>query len=145
MFSLLSHRLMFQILIILKLFAHSYFVGKLKAWVHNPFRQEVPRTSLLNGKNFKEFTDEITLLSSGERVEGEFTNSFRAIKNNEISKINNRDVYMGRDGNLYALDTQHGRFEVLDSKRGTHLGEVDFGLNMRKNPDPSKKHNLIVK
>nr|WP_246593526.1 colicin E3/pyocin S6 family cytotoxin [Photorhabdus akhurstii] len=55
-----------------------------------------------------------------------------------------RDVYKGKDGNLYALDTQHGRFEVV-SPKGKHLGEVDFSMQMRKSADTSGSHNLKVK
>lgn len=43
------------------------------------------------------------------------------VKDNKLTKLNNRDVYRGLDGNLYALDTQHGRFEAVTSK-GKHLG-----------------------
>ncbi|MCG7368704.1 colicin E3/pyocin S6 family cytotoxin [Pantoea sp. ACRSH] len=49
------------------------------------------------------------------------------------------------DGDLYALDTQHGRFETV-SPKGNHLGEVDF--SMQKIPasiDKSGGHNLKVK
>lgn len=66
------------------------------------------------------------------------------MKDNKLTKLNNRDVYRGADGNLYALDTQHGRFEVVSSK-GKHLGEVDFSMQVRKPADPSGGHNLKVK
>lgn len=49
------------------------------------------------------------------------------VKDNRLTKLNNRDVYRGVDGNLYALDTQHGRFEAV-SLKGKHLGEVDFSM-----------------
>lgn len=45
-------------------------------------------------------------------------------KDNKLTKKNNRTVY--RDpatGKIYAFDTQHGRFEVLD-KNGNHIDEV---------------------
>ncbi|HGJ5900042.1 VENN motif pre-toxin domain-containing protein, partial [Arsenophonus apicola] len=67
------------------------------------------------------------------------------VKDSNLTKKNNRDVYRGTDGNLYALDTQHGRFEVVSSK-GKHLGEVDFSF--QKIPDSIDKsggHNLKVK
>jgi len=39
------------------------------------------------------------------------------IKDNQLTKKNGgRDVYLGQDGNFYALDTQHGRFEVVSPK-----------------------------
>ncbi|UVJ46610.1 colicin E3/pyocin S6 family cytotoxin [Pseudomonas sp. LS1212] len=67
------------------------------------------------------------------------------VKDNKLSKLNGRDVYKGKDGNLYALDTQHGRFEVVSSKSGKHLGEVDFGLSQTKLPDRSGGHDLRVR
>ncbi len=62
-----------------------------------------------------------------------------------LTKLNNRDVYRGADGNLYALDTQHGRFEVVDPQNGKHLGEVNFGMAQTKPADKSGKHDLKVK
>jgi len=67
------------------------------------------------------------------------------VKDNKISRINGRDVYKASDGNLYALDTQHGRFEIVDSKRGVHLGEVDFDFKKVKSADGSGGHDLKVK
>ncbi|MBD8454121.1 hypothetical protein [Serratia rubidaea] len=67
------------------------------------------------------------------------------IKDNKLTKMNNRDVYRGMDGNLYALDTQHGRFEVVTSQ-GKHVMEVNFA--MKEIPDSKDKsggHNLRVK
>lgn len=67
------------------------------------------------------------------------------IKDNKLTKLNNRDIYRGTDGKLYALDTQHGRFEVLTSK-GKHLGEVDFSMQKIPNSiDKSGGHDLKVK
>jgi len=67
------------------------------------------------------------------------------IKDNQLTKKNGgRDVYRGQDGNLYALDTQHGRFEVV-SPKGKHLGEVDFSMQVRKPAAPSRGHNMKVK
>ncbi len=91
------------------------------------------------------------MLPAGERVaqvkdmasKVAFTNNL--VKNNKLSKLNNRDVYEGNDGNLYALDTQHGRFEVINPKNGKHLGEVDFEFNQKKPADKSGGHDLRVK
>ncbi|CNI82267.1 adhesin/hemagglutinin [Yersinia rohdei] len=67
------------------------------------------------------------------------------VKDNKLTKLNNRDVYRGLDGNLYALDTQHGRFEAVTSK-GKHLGEVDFYMQKIPNTiDKSGGHDLKVK
>jgi hypothetical protein len=62
-------------------------------------------------------------------------------KDSKISKINGRDVYKDSSGNLYSVDTQHGRIEYLD-KRGTHLGEYDIDGKKTKPADTSGTHNL---
>ena len=47
-------------------------------------------------------------------------------KDNKLTKKNNRTVYRDPEtGKIYAFDTQHGRFEVLD-KNGNHIDEVDI-------------------
>ncbi|WP_411556351.1 hemagglutinin repeat-containing protein [Pantoea agglomerans] len=68
------------------------------------------------------------------------------VKDSQLTKKNGgRDVYRGQDGNLYALDTQHGRFEVV-SPKGKHLGEVDFSMQKIPNSiDKSGGHDLKVK
>ncbi|MCC8460263.1 colicin E3/pyocin S6 family cytotoxin [Photorhabdus aegyptia] len=68
------------------------------------------------------------------------------IKDNRLTKLNNRDVYKGKDGYLYALDTQHGRFEQVHPKTGKHQGEVDMGMRPIDNSiDKSGSHDLKVK
>ncbi|WP_053446197.1 colicin E3/pyocin S6 family cytotoxin [Bacillus toyonensis] len=63
-------------------------------------------------------------------------------KDSKMSRVNKRDVYVdSKSNNLYALDTQHGRFEVLN-KKGKHQGEVDFNLNSTKPADKSGGHDL---
>ena len=60
------------------------------------------------------------------------------VKESKLSKINGRDVYRDPDtGNLYAVDTQHGRFEMVNGKNGKHMGEVDLGFNPTKPADTS--------
>ncbi|WP_396464583.1 T7SS effector LXG polymorphic toxin [Bacillus sp. SG20032] len=66
-------------------------------------------------------------------------------KDAKLSTINKRDVYYdSKSKTYYALDTQHGRFEVLN-KRGKHQGEVDFNLNPTKEADKSGGHDLRMK
>ncbi|WP_142393716.1 T7SS effector LXG polymorphic toxin [Bacillus stercoris] len=66
-------------------------------------------------------------------------------KDSKLSTINKRDVYYdSKSKTYYALDTQHGRFEVLN-KRGKHQGEVDFNLNPTKEADKSGGHDLRIK
>lgn len=67
-------------------------------------------------------------------------------KDSKLTKLNGgRTVYYdNKTGNYYALDTQHGRFEVVN-KKGKHQGEVDFNLNPTKPADKSGGHDLKVK
>ncbi|MCY8006241.1 colicin E3/pyocin S6 family cytotoxin [Bacillus haynesii] len=46
-----------------------------------------------------------------------------------------------KTGKYYAVDTQHGRFEIVN-KRGKHQGEVDFNLNETKPADKLGRHDL---
>lgn len=63
-------------------------------------------------------------------------------KDSKLTKINQRDVYLdSKTGKYCAVDTQHGRFEVVN-KRGKHQGEVDFNLNETKPADKSGRHDL---
>ncbi|ENQ3112604.1 S-layer protein [Bacillus cereus] len=63
-------------------------------------------------------------------------------KDSKLTRMNNRDVYFdSKTKNYYALDTQHGRFEVVN-KKGKHQGEVDFNLNLTKPADNSGGHDL---
>ena len=101
--------------------------------------------------NAKVFEKEISNLSVHEKI-AKIKSTARDIakqnswtKNNKLSKRNKRDVYYDSEtGNYYALDTQHGRFEVVN-KKGKHLGEVDFSLNATKPADKSGKHDLNVR
>ena len=66
-------------------------------------------------------------------------------KDSKLTKQNGRDVYFDSETrNYYALDTQHGRFEMVN-KKGKHQGEVDFNLNPTKPADKSGGHDLKVK
>ncbi|MFT8781444.1 hemagglutinin repeat-containing protein [Acetobacter orientalis] len=130
---------------------HSYFVGRLRAWVHNACAQDVPKENFSNGRSVEEFYGEINKLPPGERVAKvkemakDVAQSSGMVKDNKLSRINNRDVYVGKNGKLYALDTQHGTFEVINPKTGRHLGEVDFNFELNKNADLSGSHDLKVK
>lgn len=68
------------------------------------------------------------------------------IKDSRLSKRNERPVYRDpKAKKLYALDTQHGRFEVVHPRSGKHQGEVDFALKPTKDADKSGNHDLYVK
>lgn len=67
-------------------------------------------------------------------------------KDNKLSKINNRLVYRTPDGEVFSLDSQHGRLEKINPKNGKHLGEYDiYGQEQTKPADNSGEHNLKVK
>ncbi|WP_218618410.1 colicin E3/pyocin S6 family cytotoxin, partial [Xanthomonas oryzae] len=67
------------------------------------------------------------------------------VKDNKLTRMNGRDVYRSEDGSIFAVDSQHGRFEVVDAKTGKHLGEVDFSLSTTKPAARDKSHDLKVK
>ncbi|WP_249939029.1 VENN motif pre-toxin domain-containing protein, partial [Tenebrionicola larvae] len=110
-----------------------------------------PGVKIATGQTVGAFEKSLVNLSPGERVAlikqaaPQVAAANGMVKDNQLTKKNGgREVYRGRDGNLYALDTQHGRFEVVSTK-GKHLGEVDFSMQVRKPADPSGGHNLKVK
>jgi hypothetical protein len=67
-------------------------------------------------------------------------------KPKEVCRRNSgRTIYLDEaTETLYSVDTQHGRFEVCEPKKGKHLREVDFDLKQTKGADPSGQHDLIV-
>jgi filamentous hemagglutinin len=67
-------------------------------------------------------------------------------KDSQLSRINGRDVYRADDGTLYAVDSQHGRFEQVNGKNGAHMGEVSMlDLQPTKPADTSGHHDLKLK
>lgn len=46
------------------------------------------------------------------------------VKDSSLSKMNGRDVYKEKNGYLFALDTQHGRFEMVNPKMEGILGSL---------------------
>ncbi|AIN17704.1 hypothetical protein CH54_1917 [Yersinia rochesterensis] len=106
---------------------------------------------IVTGVTVGTFEKSLVGLPPGERVAiikqtaPKVAAEYGMVKDNQLTKNNGRDVYRGQDGNLYALDTQHGRFEVV-SPKGKHLGEVDFSMQKIPNSqDKSGSHNLKVK
>ncbi|MBR0602608.1 transposase [Bacillus safensis] len=99
----------------------------------------------------KDFEKSLVTLPPAERVAAvkikvkEITKSNGLIKDSKLSKINSRDVYKDpKTGDLYSVDTQHGRFEKTNNK-GKHQGEVDFDFKQTKPADASGGHNLKIK
>nr|WP_277268659.1 hemagglutinin repeat-containing protein [Pantoea septica] len=110
-----------------------------------------PTIKIATGSTVGAFEASLSRLPPGERVAivKETVNKIVVeqgmVKDSKLTKLNNRDVYRGLDGNLYALDTQHGRFEAV-SPKGKHLGEVDFSMQEIPNSvDKSGGHDLKVK
>ncbi len=99
----------------------------------------------------KDFENSLVKLPPAERVAAvkmkvkEVAKSNGLIKDSKLSKINSRDVYKDpKTGDLYSVDTQHGRFEKTNNK-GKHQGEVDFDFKQTKPADASGGHNLKIK
>jgi hypothetical protein len=104
----------------------------------------------IKGNSAKDFEKSLVKLSPAERVATvrskaqEVANNAGLVKDSKLSKINGRDVYKDpKTGDLYSVDTQHGRFEKSNSQ-GKHLGEVDFDFKSTKPADTSGSHNLKV-
>ena len=105
----------------------------------------------LQSFDVKGFSKEISKMPPGERVATvkqtakEVADKAGLKKDTRLSKLNGRDVYVDpKTGNYYSVDTQHGRFEIMNS-RGKHLGECDFSFKFTKPADTSGAHNLIIK
>lgn len=110
-----------------------------------------PKIKIATGVTVGDFEKNLAFLPPRERVAvvketaPQIAAANGMVKDSKLTKLNNRDVYRGLDGNFYALDTQHGRFEVVTSK-GKHLGEVDFSMQKIPNTiDKSGGHDLKVK
>jgi RHS repeat-associated protein len=98
----------------------------------------------------KSFEKSISKMSASERVAevkqlaSKVAKENGWIKDSKVSKMNRHDVYFDKVTNkYYSVDTQHGRFEVTNSK-GKHQGEVDFDLNPTKSADKSGEHDLGI-
>ncbi|MBI6680981.1 hypothetical protein [Pseudomonas viridiflava] len=87
-----------------------------------------PKGALPRGQTVAQFEKISFSLPPGERVAqiksaaASVTVANGLVKNNKLSELNGRDVYGSNDGILYTMDTQHGRFEVINPKNGKHLG-----------------------
>ncbi|WP_025842206.1 colicin E3/pyocin S6 family cytotoxin, partial [Asaia platycodi] len=66
-------------------------------------------------------------------------------KDNKLSRINNRDIYQTEDGEIYSVDTQHGRLEKINPRNGNHLGEFNFNLDPTGKIDRSGGHDIKVR
>ena len=115
---------------------HTYFAGKLETLVHNCARA---------------FEKSLANLPAGERVAaiktklGEVANKNGWPKDSRLSRLNGRDVYKDpKTGNLYAVDSQHGRFEMTN-KRGRHIDEVNIEGVPQNKTYKDKSHDLKVK
>ena len=100
--------------------AHTFFVGNDGIWVHNIDCSAADfETSLVNlpanervGK-VRAALDQVATENGWQRAP-------------DIERKNTgRRVYTDSDGNLYSVDTQHGRFEKTN-RRGRHQGEQNI-------------------
>ena len=110
-------------------------------------------TKLLpNGQSLSEFEKSLSRLPAGERVAEVKTVSKQVAqqngwqKNNQLTTKNGgRDIYTDSKGNHYALDTQHGNWEMLN-KQGKHQGVMNFDGSIKPNSkDLSGGHDIRVK
>lgn len=91
---------------------HTYHVGELGIWVHNANCCEIAKTfehsffKLPPGERVAVIKNEVSKISEGLGFK----------KDAKLSKLNNRDVYKDKEGNMYALDFQHGRWESINPK-----------------------------
>ncbi len=99
--------------------------------------------------NIDDFYRATSKLKTGERI-AKYKEAAATVaekntwtQNKNLSKRFNRTIYSDKSGQHYSLDTQHGRFEVYD-KKGQHLGEIDFEGTVKKQADPSGRHNLKI-
>lgn len=128
----------------------SYFVGEGGSWAHNAkCKIEPVIVHLPGGLTVKEFELALFGLPPNERVArakemGREIAKLRGwSKDNRLSRINERDVYVGNDGFLYAVDTQHARFERVNKKNGKHVGEFNMDLSpVDSSIDRSGGHDL---
>ncbi|RJF93197.1 hemagglutinin repeat-containing protein [Sphingomonas cavernae] len=96
-----------------------------------------------------EFEKSLVGLSPGERVAtvrtklADVATGNGWMKDSKLSRINGRDIYRDpKTGNYYAVDSQHGRYEILD-KRGNHQGEMNIdGSIYEDKKDISGKHDI---
>ena len=121
-------------------------------WGKNSKPNQTNTAKLPNGQQVNYFEAGLVGLPPGKRVAqvkqmaSSVVESNGWVKDNKLTKMNNRDVYRSSDGNLYALDTQHGRFEQVNPKTGKHQGEVDMGMKfIEGSKDISGGHDLKVK
>ncbi|MDA7026651.1 T7SS effector LXG polymorphic toxin [Bacillus sp. CLL-7-23] len=110
-----------------------------------------PHISPKGGKGAKDFEKSLVKLPPAERVATvklkaqEVAKKAGLVKESKLSKINSRDVYKDpKTGDLFSVDTQHGRFEKTNRK-GKHQGEIDFDFKPTKPADTSGGHNLKIK
>jgi hypothetical protein len=112
--------------------------------------------SLSNNSNLSgaaKFEQDISKLPANERVpivraKGEevaLNNGWEKVSKSIANKNPGRKIYYDSTEKIYySLDTQHGRFEMLNSK-GKHIGEIDMDLNFKGKVDVSGRHDIKIK
>lgn len=118
---------------------HSYFVSNLGVWTHNSCFDAGAFEKKISNMNVNEKVALVRTTAADLAKMNGWT------KDSKLSRMNGRDVYFDTSsGKYYAVDTQHGRFEVVN-KKGKHQGEVNFNLDPTKPADKSGGHDLKMK
>ncbi len=98
----------------------------------------LPSTSTRLAEKDDALKDVLYKLPPGERVAlirqqaDEAARIHGFTKDNSLSTLNNRTVYRGTDGKIYSLDTQHGEFELINSRTGQHEGPFRFLVSLEQ-------------
>jgi len=148
----------------LGILGYQFFKSKKKKKEHVSFYIEKANSGSPGGRDPKddddedeknrvrEFEKKISKMPPGERVAVVREKAGKIAKERGWEKVERkilrsngkRQIYRDKNTeNLYSVDTQHGRFEVLNED-GVHLGEVDFAFNPTKGPDVSGGHNIRI-
>ncbi|WP_257139112.1 colicin E3/pyocin S6 family cytotoxin, partial [Bacillus pseudomycoides] len=121
-------------------------VGELEKKAKN--LEKAAKNASNSGFNVAEFDKKIVKMNVNEKIaliketSKDIASKNGWKKDSKRTKLNKRDVYYdAKTDTYYALDTQHGRFEVVN-KKGKHQGEIDFNLNSTKPADKSGGHDL---
>jgi hypothetical protein len=128
----------------------NYFVGESGLWAHNA-KKGACDLPTANATSFEGQINKPGMFGSlGERqafIKVKLTEVATGkgwTKDSSLTKKNNREIYKDGDGNYWAFDTQHGRFEKLNSK-GKHQGEFDIdGKFIPGSIDTKGGHDIII-
>ena len=120
------------------------YVNDTNAWVDSFGLNAKPETA-------KEWEHRFSKMNPDERYNAALGKLRKVARKNGwtkdpiLTKKNKRETFKDDKGRIFACDTQHGRFEYLDS-RGKHLGEYNIdGKSIDGKIDRTKGHNIYMK